>query len=677
MERISERLLPLQREAVFTDVTPLCIVAGAGSGKTRVLTRRIARRLLDGSAAAEATTVVTFTRKAATELRTRLRDLGADDAITCGTFHALAYAMLRDLWRMRGRPPTSLMAGKTSLIKEVLRNGSGHQDASPHVIRLIASEIEWCKARLVKPSSYLDSLPPGHETSITPPRFVELYTAYEDVKRRRKLLDFEDLILLAIEAFRTDAAFCHVLRRRTRHIFVDEYQDVNPAQHALLREWVGPGQPADLCVVGDHDQTIFSFTGAHQEYLTRFAELWPSAHVITLVENFRCAPRVLEAANAVLADSPHRTGRHSTAITKERGTVTLTRHATDSDEATWAANTLLRHHGPRIPWSSMAVLVRTNAQIAPLREALCKTGVPCQTQSNISLIRRPDFHKALATLEDTPKPPGEPFAAFVHDVLEELRTEPSLVDLVTTLASDYEKALRTADVGGFGDYVRASVVRDGTPDRGPDGVAVLTMHRCKGLEFDVVLVPALEEGLMPIGHARRDAEIEEERRLLYVAMTRAQRTLHLSHSALRSNATGVPKPRRPSRFLRPIAEAADRFSTQDAPSPSWNGWLRQARHTVSSSETAQPELYARLRNWRSEKANNERIRPVAVLGDRLLSTIAAQQPTSTAALAATGIDLIRLQRYGAELIVLCSPTTLPEVTSHSPNQEMACSAEQS
>jgi DNA helicase-2/ATP-dependent DNA helicase PcrA len=306
-DRLLQDLDESQRRAVTSPACPLAILAPAGSGKTRVLTRRIAWRVDEGHAEASHVLALTFTRKAAGELRDRLRRLGLRDGVACGTFHGVAYAQLRSRWADEGRQPPALLTRKGRLLGELLRAGSqsgsgpGSRSGSGSGLTAaqVAGEIEWAKSRLTGPDGYVTAVAsvrrrvPG-----SPERVAELYSRYEDEKRRRRLVDFDDLLRLCSHHIESDARFAAAQRWRFRHLFVDEFQDVNPLQMQLLEAW--RGDRYDLCVVGDPHQAIYGWNGADAGFLERFQQLYPPAEVIALDRNYRSTPQVLAAAADVL-----------------------------------------------------------------------------------------------------------------------------------------------------------------------------------------------------------------------------------------------------------------------------------------------------------------------------------------------------------------------------------------
>ncbi|HYX44749.1 MAG TPA: ATP-dependent helicase, partial [Acidimicrobiales bacterium] len=389
-DALLEGLDPDQLEAVTSEAAPLCILAGAGSGKTRVLTRRIAHRVATGSAQAAHVLALTFTRRAAGELVRRLAELGVRPRVAAGTFHGVAYASLRRRWADRGQQPPVLLEHKGRLLGSLFRGGSpgsvpprsagwvrGRSAGAEVAPADIAGEIEWAKARMVPPDAYAAAVTAAGRRPPLPAGVVaDLYGRYEHEKRRRNLVDFDDLVVLCAEALETDTEFAATQRWRFRHLFVDEFQDVNPAQFRLLEGWRG-GRP-DLCVVGDPDQAIYAWNGADPSYLTAFPRRLPGAGVIRLARTYRSSPQVVAVANAVLAG--HRApGAAELRPTRADGAVpTVTAWATGGEEAAGVARALRRQHACGRAWSELAVLARTRAQLVAFEEALHAAAVPCR-----------------------------------------------------------------------------------------------------------------------------------------------------------------------------------------------------------------------------------------------------------------------------------------------------------
>ncbi|MGH9031671.1 MAG: ATP-dependent helicase, partial [Acidimicrobiia bacterium] len=373
-----------QREAVTVDAAPLAILAGAGSGKTRVLTRRIAWRSRRAKIDPGHVLAVTFTRKAAGELVARLGRLGVRSRVTAGTFHSIALTQLRRRNLERDRPMPAVLARKARILAPWMP-GRGARAALAAAD--VASEIEWAKARLVRPDDYEAAIAGARRE---PPRpsfeIAALYERYEKERRRRGVVDFDDLIWWCGDALETDAEFQATQRWRFRHLFVDEFQDVNPAQLRLLRAWLG--DRPELCVVGDPDQAIYSFAGADPTYLTEYSRHFPGATVVRLGSNYRSTPQVIAAAGAVLADGGSR--RPPTRTPRSDGPLpAIVAYADDEAEATGIVRELRRAHGPGRRWSSMAVLYRTNAQSARFEEALGRDGIPLRVRGATRFLQRP------------------------------------------------------------------------------------------------------------------------------------------------------------------------------------------------------------------------------------------------------------------------------------------------
>ncbi len=366
----ASRLTLAQREAIESDQPLLCVVAGAGAGKTRVLTLRVARRVRDGSIDADRTLVTTFSRKAADELRTRLWSLGVS-GVRAGTFHRTALGLLREHRELRGRPAPQLMPDRRRLLADITTG-------DPRRTRALDGEIGWAKARLVPPDQYEgEARRHRRRSGVNHDQVAEIYARYEEERTKRRLLDFDDLIVACADALAGDSEFADSIRWRSRHLFVDEMQDVNPAQFRLLSALLS--DDPDLFVVGDPNQSVYGFNGADPTLLDRLPEILRGTKVIRLDENHRCTPQVVAVATEVLRDAgdaaasevvPPRSSRVDGPVPK------VVSHATDEDEATWAARQVKLSRAPGRPWSSIAVLTRTNAQLTTALAAMEAAGVP-------------------------------------------------------------------------------------------------------------------------------------------------------------------------------------------------------------------------------------------------------------------------------------------------------------
>jgi DNA helicase II / ATP-dependent DNA helicase PcrA len=570
-----------QVEAITTPSTPLCVLAGAGSGKTRVLTRRIAWRVTNGSALATHVLALTFTRKAATELRTRLGTLGLPETVTAGTFHSVALAELKRLAAEQGRRPPVVLSSKVRMLMDVLDDsgiasrtsarrhgpsrGSGTR-AGKRSVSDLASEIEWAKSRCLRPDEVVRAAAfAGRRGAWDSTEVAEVWERYEIQKRRRGVLDFEDLLARCTEQLHSDHEFAASARWRFRHLFVDEYQDVNEAQQRLLRAWLGTND--DLCVVGDPNQAIYAWNGSNPRAITDFAADFPGASVLRLSVNYRSTHEVLTIAGSVLGETR---AAPAAGVRPEGPIPTIISYADETAEAAGVVDAARRAKRPGRSWSQIAVLARTNAQLGAFEAAFSARGVPCHIATTSGLLGKPwvqEAVRAASRASDTPA-----LAAWTADLLSSLRSvsdddpladdagppEDARVDLaaLARLASEYLAEDIAASGAGFRSWLEAAHGRDHDPVR-RDGVELTTFHRAKGLEWAIVFVTGLEEGYVPIAHARDPDALAEERRLLYVACTRAEEELHCSWATERSFASSKPIPRSPSPWLSAI-EAAHR-----------------------------------------------------------------------------------------------------------------------
>ncbi|MEA2974361.1 MAG: ATP-dependent helicase UvrD/PcrA [Actinomycetota bacterium] len=652
-------LNPAQQRAVVSEAAPLCILAGAGSGKTRVLTRRIAWRVGQGRALAPHVLALTFTRRAASELGVRLAQLGVREQVAAGTFHAVAYGQLRRLWADRDERPPALLDRKVRLLAGLLPRPAGARVQPAD----IATEIEWAKARMVSPAAYeAAATAAGRRPSIPAAAVAALYERYEQEKARRHLVDFDDLLLLCATSLETDRTFGAAQRWRFRHLFVDEFQDVNPLQFRLLEGW--RGDRSDLCVVGDPNQAIYAWNGADPKYLTEFRLRFPSAEVVHLDDNYRSSPQILAVANAVLDSSatatgdehaPHRLRAHQSPGPPP----TVHDWPTDREEAVEIARALRRRAGTT-PWSHMAVLTRTHAQLLVFEEALRAARVPYRLRGDGAFLDQPEVRSALAELR---RRPADTLLAAVLPDLREMAEDAEPESAATERRGHLEGLHRmarehlatdpAASLSGFMGWLRAALRGDDAVDS-TNAVALTTFHAAKGLEWDVVFLAGLEHGLLPISWAEAPEARAEERRLLYVAVTRARVELHASWA--RKRAFGARTlGRQPSPYLEAI-EAAVRDLAEGGTGDSWRRWVDEGRarlrdahdaRPVMAGAKADPAVLDALKTWRARTARATGVPAFVVFHDTTLAAVAEAQPRNhTALLALPGVGPVKAGRYG-------------------------------
>jgi DNA helicase II / ATP-dependent DNA helicase PcrA len=665
--RLLADLNEAQREAVGLTTGPVCILAGAGTGKTRVITRRVAYAIATEAVRPGHALVVTFTDKAAGEMRARLADLGFQ-GVRAATFHAAARRQLMYFWpRLSDTPPPDVLDGKAAILAPLQRSLPGGYKFTG--VKELAEEIEWAKARRVDHEHYQDEVERLGRTPPVPADLMAgLFRRYERAKARANRIDFEDMLTLTLGALESDATIADEVRGRYRWFSVDEYQDTNPLQQALLEAWLGDRD--DLAVVGDDDQTIYTFTGASSGYLTGFTRRHPGARVVRLEENYRSTPQILALANRLLARAPAEPPAHPGAEGRRKRLVAtrpdgpppvVTAHETAEAEAAALVAEVRRLTDLGVDGDQIAVLVRTNAQIPPLEEALAGAKIAYQVRGEL-FFRRGEVRRAMSVLRPRPgRAAGGGLVDAVEGIWfeqlnfrrdaepdgEEARQRHAALIALLNLAERLQAADPEADLAAFTAEVarRAADEADGVGG----GVNLLTYHRAKGLEFDAVLLPAVEEGLVPIRQASGAAEIAEERRLLYVGLTRARVHLWVSWAARRTGPTGREGPRRPSRFLddlhppgtarvRPAAVAA---GTARGGGGRWRGGA------------ADSPLAQRLRAWRRERALADEVPAYVVFNDRTLAALAERRPQNRAELLTVeGIGPAKLDRYGEDLLDL-------------------------
>jgi DNA helicase-2/ATP-dependent DNA helicase PcrA len=655
-------LTPAQLEAVTTPGQPLCILAGAGSGKTRVLTRRIAWRVAEGQALAAHVLALTFTRRAADELSTRLAGLGVRDQVAAGTFHAIAYAQLRRRWADSGERPPALLDRKTRILFRLLPARRSPSDPGPPEL---AAEIEWAQARMVSPAGYAEAVAAaGRKPPMPAVAVAAVYERYQQEKRRQHLVDFDDLLLECARALETDPAFAATQRWRYRHLFVDEFQDVNPLQFRLLEAW-RDGRD-DLCVVGDPRQAIYSWNGADPRYLSEFAARFPGATVVHLDDNHRSTPQVVAVANAVLEGIG---GHRLRAPGADGPAPTVSAYASDEEEARSVVRALRRRGGAG-RWSDLAVLARTHAQLVVFEDLLKAAAIPYRLRGSSAFLDQPAVKETLAGLR---RRAGAPLAGVVPD-LDALAREADQagergadLDVLARQAREFLVLDRTGSVGGFVAWLTARLARE-EPATVGQAVDLATIHAAKGLEWPVVFLVGVEQGLLPIGHATTPEDRAEERRLLYVAVTRAERELHLSWAQRRTFGSGTMS-RSPSPWLSEVEAAIATLA--GAGEPDGDGWrscvaegraqLRSVtggRRAPRAGERADPVVLQALRSWRASTARASGVPAFVVFHDTTLAAVAEARPRDRMSLLALpGMGPVKADRYGDELLAVVADHT--------------------
>jgi DNA helicase II / ATP-dependent DNA helicase PcrA len=643
-----------QRTAAQAVSGPVCILAGAGTGKTRTITHRIAYGVHTGAFSGDQVLAVTFTARAAGELRSRLAGLGVG-GVQARTFHAAAMRQLRYFApRVLGGPMPGLVENKLRLVATAASRARLTTDRTS--LRDLAGEIEWAKTTLATPDDYaVRAKAAGREPPFEAAAVSAVYAGYESAKQRDGVLDFEDLLLVTAYALEEHQDVARQVRAQYRHFVVDEYQDVNPLQQRLLDAWLG-GR-AELCVVGDPNQTIYSFTGADPDYLLGFPDRYQDAEVVKLERDYRSTPQVVSLANRVIGQAPKRKGLPGLRLLGQRPDGPEPRFAEHPDEPAEAAAVAARCRAlvdAGTPAAEIAVLFRINAQSEVYENALTEAGVPYVLRGGARFFERPEVREAVLLLRGAAAAGHEPgmLVPTVRDVLAsrgwvEHRPPPggaardrwqSLAALVD-LAVDLVEADPTLDLARFVAHLAERADAQHAPT--VQGVTLASMHAAKGLEWDVVFVVGLVDGVLPIAQSlSRPEAVEEERRLLYVAVTRAREDLTLSWSLARNPGAKRARPR--SRFLTGVVPESG---------PSAPPARRPAKRAKVVLEGEAGELFERLRTWRSRTAQEASVPAYVVFTDATLQAIAESRPSTLRELSALpGIGARKLDLYGAGVL---------------------------
>ncbi|MEV7545075.1 ATP-dependent DNA helicase UvrD2 [Streptomyces sp. NPDC089915] len=687
---------PEQREVATTLRGPVCVLAGAGTGKTRAITHRIAYGVRSGQLMPASVLAVTFTNRAAGEMRGRLRALGAG-GVQARTFHSAALRQLQYFWpRAVGGDVPRLLERKIQFVAEAGARCRVRLDRGE--LRDVTGEIEWAKVTQTVPADYpAAALKAGREAPRDTAEIAQIYGTYEQLKRDRGMIDFEDVLLLTVGILQDRHDIAEQIRTQYQHFVVDEYQDVSPLQQRLLELWLG--ERDNLCVVGDASQTIYSFTGATPDHLLNFRTRYPHATVVKLVRDYRSTPQVVHLANGLLSQAKGRAAEHRLELISQREPGPDPAYAEYPDEPAEAEGVARRVRdliAAGVPAGEIAVLFRINAQSEVYEQALADAGVPYQLRGAERFFERAEVQKAVLALRGAARSAGnDPLLEDVVELGAQVRAvlsstgwtaEPpagsgavrdqweSLAALVR-LAEDFARARPGAGLPELTVELEERKAAQHAPT--VQGVTLASLHAAKGLEWDAVFLVGLTDGMMPITYAKTDEQVEEERRLLYVGVTRARQ--HLTLSWALSRAPGGRASRRPSRFLNGLrpGSAAPGARAGAGAAPAERGVRRRGSRgpvlcrvcgrTLTEAgdiklmrcgdcpSDMDEGLYERLREWRAGQSKLQGLPAYCVFTDKTLMAIAEAAPSEPGELSMiSGVGGRKLDRYGADVLAICA-----------------------
>jgi len=692
-DEVLDALDPEQRQVASSPGGPMCVLAGAGTGKTRAITHRIAYGVLSGAYQPQRVLAVTFTARAAGEMRTRLRELGVPGVQT-RTFHAAALRQLHYFWPQAiGGASPEVLPHKASVVAEAGSRLRLQLDRA--AVRDLAAEVEWAKVSMLTPETYAAAAaragrsPAGLDATA----MARLLQTYEEVKTERGVIDFEDVLLLTVGILVERADVARAVRSQYRHFVVDEYQDVNALQQRLLDLWVG--ERDDICVVGDAAQTIYSFTGATPRHLLEFPRRYPQSQVVQLVRNYRSTPQIVALANILVRVGHGQPGVPPTEVLQLRAqgsdgpSPSLTAYSDDATEATGVAAAIKALVTRGTPASQIAVLFRTNAQSEAYESALADAEVAYLVRGGERFFARKEVRGAILLMrgaargDDGSKPLGElardviAGAGWTHRAPTSggaIRDRWESLQALAVLADNFvavQPSARLTDlVAELDERARAQHAPT------VEGVTLASLHAAKGLEWDCVFLVGCSDGLIPISMAEGPEAIQEERRLLYVGLTRARRELRLSWAGARN--PGGRAGRRPSRFLDETtgilgdgarsSVRADGTAAGRAPRRQKVAQRSTCRGCGNNLETAatrkvgrcqecpptyDEETFEALLAWRLVVAGDAKVPAYVVFTDATLTAIAERRPASSAALARiSGVGARKIERYGDDVLAV-------------------------
>ena len=519
--------------AVVTAISgPVCVIAGAGTGKTRVITNRIAYAINAGVTDPTKVLALTFTAKAAGEMRARLRVLGISNA-AARTFHSAALKQLLYFWpyAFGGQFP-SLLTTKSGFISQAITRAEVAIPAQVNALREIASEIEWAKVLEISPEDYqeraiessrLVKLPNSKTQGENLSMIAQVYEAYESLKKQERTLDFEDVLLLTVGMLEEDRGVSERVRDQYRYFTVDEYQDVSPLQQRLLNLWLGNRE--ELCVVGDAAQTIYSFAGATSNFLLNFQNRFPNAQVFRLSRGYRSTPEIINSANRILRQA-NLVSDHGIELqsANEHGDKPMVNgFNTSADEISYVIGEVAKEIAKGTDSSEIAILARTNAQLDQVKSALNNLKIASQIKSGERFFDRVDVRDAMRVIRSASVLPSE-IGDWYADLVSVLRPFGD-ADYVTAFL---RLAKSIQENGGTNMRAFLREIEDRAEQNNPPtlpGITLATLHAAKGLEWNHLFLIGVSDGVLPMGN-----DLNEERRLFYVGVTRAKQRIQITYA---------------------------------------------------------------------------------------------------------------------------------------------------
>ena len=531
-----------QRAVALATRGPVCVIAGAGTGKTRAITHRIAYAAAIGTMDPQKVLALTFTAKAAGEMRARLRTLGVP-TVAARTIHSAALKQLLYFWPtvFGGRTP-DLMTTKTGFLTEAI-NRAGLSDSlratNRELMRDIASEIEWAKVSQVSPVNYVDQVGRrSQKPRVLPEQMVQIYTAYESIKKQELAIDFEDVLLLCAAMLEEEREVRERVQDQYRYFTIDEYQDISPIQQRLINAWLGTRQ--DICVVGDPAQTIYSFAGATPIFLNSFTQRFPEAEVIRLTTGYRSTPEITFAANSLLRAGTM--GQELVAFNGHGSKPMVSGYSDEASEIRGVMAEITQLMSTGTAPQEIAILARTNAQLKGAEKAMLAANIPYQVRNTERFFERREIRDFLKQVRQASVIPTEG-AGWIDELRslaqpyltgEAIDGIAALLHLARELESDDNFSPKT--LRGYLREVEDRVQQNNPPTM--PVVTLATLHAAKGLEWERVFLIGASDGQLPLANSSGDVALDEERRLFYVGITRAKADLHISYRGA------------PSQFLR-------------------------------------------------------------------------------------------------------------------------------